>query len=452
MHRVFMILLILLLSACSLDHDGLNGSDENDTSESVNVDIGDIIADGSGHDTAMSDPITVESSTQNISITGLEGGRLYIIYTNKNVTENSRKTSSPTAQINSLGDGRYTLFVPAGCTECALIASDIGLSAGGEFRIGKASDIAFQEGSIGMSIGEEIDDPVFIDADGTEYYEAFYSVDIETIPNPSRVVVTEVISHTGGAGGSHSFSFIDESGKTISTISKKAILDLSGYDTVYLWQRLWVDYSENGDQLSTLYLLSPQIIGSTGTISNPGTYIIEASPVDQYLIVDGLADSNGGLGVFVNDVNARYADDGRSFPGVFPIAVTESGVVLNIPRHDKDIMFDYDGMTSNVRLVVSDGSYKTDVMGKGTKTFNVPEGSYVYPILAENIPAGASIRMTTDSENLRLRIGLCNSDMSDNGIGTVENGKSYDMRGSMPLYFFLLNGSREACSFTLTVE
>ena len=140
-----MILLILLLSACSLEHDGLNGSDENDTSESVNVDIGDIIADGSGHDTAMSDPITVESSTQNISITGLEGGRLYIIYTNKNVTENSRKTSSPTAQINSLGDGRYTLFVPAGCTECAFIASDIGLSAGGEFRIGKASDIAFQD-------------------------------------------------------------------------------------------------------------------------------------------------------------------------------------------------------------------------------------------------------------------------------------------------------------------
>ena len=432
---------------------------DSEPAEPIAVDVSTAISGSSGS-TQVSKPIPTSGGAQEISLKGLEPGKLYTVYTSSGTTRASRRAAE-SASLSYLDNGAYSLCLPEGQTELTFTASDIGLTDGGNFRVGDvaATTIDFQDGSKGMTIGQQKTTPVFVEEDGTEYYEAFYRVDVSTIPNPDRFVINEVISHTGSGGGSHSFAFVDTEGNKINTIRQSAILDLSGYDTVYLWQQIYVYFSDNNDQLSTLYMIEPETISASGTtiISNPGTYIIEPSSTDQYLIVDGLSQNNsGGLGVFVNDMNARYTDTGKRFTGVFPLYTADGTTVINIPKHSEPIMFDYDGETVPAHLEPNDGRYPIATMGGGTQTFSVEEGQYVFPILISGAPAGATISMTTDAEKARLRIGYSDSDKGGHGTYSVENGDSFDVSTISPRYtpeyLFFQNYNREACTFSVTIR
>ena len=447
------LLIIVLFISCT----GTPSASE--PADPIAVDVSTAISDSSGS-TQVSKPITTSGGAQEISLKGLEPGKLYTVYTKANDTKTSRRDAEP-SPLSYLDNGAYSMVLPNGQTELTFTASDIGLADGGDFRVGDvaATTIDFQDGCKGMTIGQQRTTPVFIEEDGTEYYEAFYRIDVSTIPNPDRFVINEVISHTGSGGGSHSFAFVDTEGNKINTIRQSAILDLSGYDTVYLWQQMYVYFSDNNDQLSTLYMIEPETISASGTtiISNPGTYIIEPSSTDQYLIVDGLSQNNsGGLGVFVNDMNARYTDTGKRFTGVFPLYTADGTTVINIPKHSEPIMFDYDGETVPAHLEPNDGRYPIATMGGGTQTFSVEEGQYVFPILISGAPAGATISMTTDAEKARLRIGYSDSDKGGHGTYSVENGDSFDVSTISPRYtpeyLFFQNYNREACTFSVTIR
>lgn len=450
---IISLLIIALLASCTgIPSDSKPG-------EPIAVDVSTAIA-GSAGSTQVSKPIATSGGEQEISLKGLEPGKLYTVYTSSDNARASSRTAEP-SPLSYLDNGAYSLCLPDDQTELTFTASDIGLADGGDFRVGDvaATTIDFQDGSKGMTIGQQKTTPVFVEENGTEYYEAFYRIDVSTIPNPDRFVINEVISHTGSGGGSHSFAFVDTEGNKIGTIRQSAILDLSGYDTVYLWQQMWVYYSDNDDQLSTLYMIAPETISTSGTtmISNPGTYIIEPASTDQYLIVEGLSQNdNGGLSVFVNDMNARYTETGKRFTGVFPLATADSTAVINIPKHTEPIMFDYDGKTVPAHLEPNDGRYPIATMSTGTETFTVTEGQYVFPILISSAPAGATISMTTDCENGRLRIGFSDPDKGGHGVNAVKNGESLDISTISlrykPEYLFFQNYSRKGCKFTVTIR
>ena len=450
---IISLLIITVFISCT------GAPSDSEPAEPIAVDVSTAIAGSSGS-TQVSEPIATEGGAQEISLKGLEAGKLYTVYTSSDNTRASRRAAEP-SPLSYLDNGAYSLCLPEGQTEITFTASDIGLADGGDFRVGNVATntIDFQDGSKGMTIGQQKTTPVFVEDNGTEYFEAFYRIDVSTIPNPDRFVINEVISHTGRGGGSHSFAFIDTNGNKINTIRQSAILDLSGYDTVYLWQQMWVYYSDNNDQLSTLYMIAPETISASGTtmISNPGTYIIEPASTDQYLIVEGLSlNDNGGLSVFVNDMNARYTETGKRFTGVFPLATADNTAVINIPKHSESIMFDYDGKTVPAHLEANDGRYPIVTMSIGTETFTIEEGQYVFPVFISSAPAGATISMKTDCENGRLRIGFSDSDKGGHGVNAVENEESLDISTISPRYkpeyLFFQNYSRKACTFTVTIR
>ena len=228
------LLIIVLLASCT------GTPSDSEPADPIAVDVSTAIA-GSAGSTQVSKPIATSGGAQEISLKGLEPGKLYTVYTSSGTTRASRRAADP-SPLSYLDNGAYALFLPEGQTEITFTASEIGLTNGGDFRIGDVATttIDFQDGSKGMTIGQQKTTPVFVEENGTEYYEAFYRIDVSTIPNPDRFVINEVISHTGSGGGSHSFAFVDTEGNKINTIRQSAILDLSGYDTVYLWQQMYV--------------------------------------------------------------------------------------------------------------------------------------------------------------------------------------------------------------------
>ncbi len=417
--------------------------------EPVNVDASEVL-ESIGASNAVSNPIEVGGGNTEITLSGLESGEIYTIY-------GEEKASGPkaAAPVSYLGEDTYLFILPEGESEISFTSSDIGLMHGGEFRIGRseAESMIFADGALGMRIGQKVTEPVFVDSDGSEKYEGFFAIDVSTIEDPSRTVVTEVISHQGSGSGSHSFSFVDENGKRVGAIKNKAILDLSGYEKIYLWAQMTVVHADYDDMIMSLHILSPETIKPDGGafISNPGTYIVEPSQEDQYLVVDGLANSNGGLGMFVNDVCPRYTSSGKRFPGVLPLAVTEESLIVNIPAHSEAIMFDYDGETLPVRLVPNDGSIETGSMGRETKTFTVPEGTYVYPVFITDCGYGRTISLSTESENSRIKLFFG----GETGYGgrEVNPGESVTMGSDKAAEcFFFQNRSREECTFTVTIR
>ncbi len=409
--------------------------------------------------TVVSDPFAVEGNEE-IKLEGLESGKLYVIYASSKTASRTLDARQGTGDgsriaLNYIGNDTYTFILPEGCTEITFPAADIGLENGGEYRVGEVNtaDIAFSDGSDGISIGEGVSEPIYAKEDGSEVYEAFFSIDVSTIPDPSRFVVTEVLTHSGSGGVSHNFTFVDESGKAIEELAGRSILDLLGYETVYIRLYMEVEYSE-GDMVDTLYLSSPEEIPESGSIeiSNPGTYMIGPSSIDKYLVVEKSFSSANGLGVFINNVNARYCDDGKHFNGVFPIAITDTGVILNIPKHSRAIMFDYDGATAPVHLEAADGEYPIGTIEMEEKTFTVPEGCRLFPVLPAEEYLGVTISMDSDIGAF-CRIGICNSDQIGYGIDSIDSGESLSLSpGRSPDYLFFVNPDGKACTFTLAIE
>ena len=409
--------------------------------------------------TAVSDPFAVDGNGE-IKLEGLESGKLYTIYalaqkSSRTLSARQGTGNGQQAALNAIGNDTYTFILPEGCTEISFTAADIGLENGGEYRVGEvdAADIAFSDGAGGISIGEGVSEPIYTNEDGSEVYEAFFSIDISAIPDSSRFAVTEVLTHSGSGSANHNFTFVDESGKAMEGLNDRAVLDLAGYETVYI--RLYMEVEDSqGDMVDTLYLISPEEIPASGSIeiSNPGTYIIEPSSADQYLVVGKKFSTAYGLGVFINNVNARYCDDGKHFNGVFPIAVTDTGVILNIPKHDRDIMFDYDGEATPVHLEEADGEYPIEKIRREEKTFNVPEGCFIFPVLPEGEYLGAEITMTADIGAF-CKIGICNSGQIGYGTESIGNGETLSLSpGRSPDYFLFLNPEGKECTFTLAIK
>ena len=329
-----------------------------------------------------------------IILSGLQSGMLYTVYGNES---NARTMSSSGLQY--LGGGTYGFLLDEGETEAAFSAGDIGLRPGDDFRIGEkeAEDITFIEGKSGFTFGEGITEPLFIDKNGSEVYEVFLSINVRSIENPSNIAVTEMISHTGYGGGSHSLAFVDEKGNWLD-LDADALIDLRTYETIYLWAQMVVDYSDNGDMVQHIYLMNPEMMDENGfTMENPGVYMRGPSSADEYLVIDTLPELNHGMGVFVNELDASTAESGTRFRGVYPLGILDGKLYINLPARDEAILIDYDGEdTIPAHIERNDGKIETLKMRRGSYTFSIPSDTiFVTAEMAEDIP-GATVSVEAE--------------------------------------------------------
>ena len=440
---IFALAVMTVFVSCS-------GNPDETSVPPLTVDADDVLPSGSSDTTVVSAPVEVSTGSQSITITGLEGGKLYTIYSDHSVSENSKRP----AGVNSLGTGgTYAMVLPEGRTDVRLRASDIGLGSGGEFRIGDVSApvMAFRDGSAGMDLGQGITSPLYIKPDGSEYFEAFFSLDTASIPDAENVVVNTSVTYGGVSSGRRMFRFVDENGSEIPDVNGNAAVDLSGYDAVYLWASLTVEFSERGMQYH-LTLLNPVEIrlGSSVTLSGPSTYMIGPSSSPQLLLVDR---KDSGLGVFNDSLNARYVETGKHFLHVFPVALTDDYIVVSIPPHAASIMFDYGGDARSARLVAADTGFSVDSMGTGEKRFTVDEGTFLYPVIFSDSLYGRTLSLETDAPDAVGRLGSAHVSGNGYSVDQIVPGQPFGSPEDRKLeYFFFLNNTGKSCTFTLTVE
>lgn len=444
------ILVAVLFISCSAGPSGDSSLADEPVILDGPLDIDEIIPESSGDRTTVSRPIIVEDGSQPVILTGLECGKLYTIYTGRAGNAKAIASTGEDITINDLGEGTYAFILPEGVTEIEFKASEIGIGSGGEFRIGAvaAPRIDFTDGSKGMTIGQGATDPIFINQDGSEEYEAFYRIDMAAVENPENVVVTAITSNTGSASMSHWFRFIDESGAEIEGINGNAVIDLSGYDTVYLYANLIVRSSANDDARFHVYFRNPVLIGDKTVKLEPSqTYLIDPAPASLLAVEN----DGGGLGAFANSLNARYAGSGKHFSNVFPVRITDSRIEINIPEHSEPIMFDYSGRELSARLEPVPAGFAIESMGKGERAFSVSEGTAIFPVIFTVLSPGGMI--TLESGGGSGRLGLRHESGNGYATETLGPGQPYTVADSRYLeYFFFRNDTGEECSFTLTVQ
>ena len=442
MRLILFLMLIVCCSSCS-------DNSQNYVSSPVNVDISVVLPAGGGDGTVISSPIEVNGRNQEILISGLDSGRLYIVYAaSPSEKAESRKEGG---FIHLLDDGVYSLILPEGKSDVAFTAFEIGLDDGGVFRIGNVSspEITFRDAENGMVIGQGIDAPLLTSDDGTEFFEAFFSLDVGTIPDPENVVVNTYFTYNGVSSGSKAFRFVDEHGKAIEDINGNAVVDLSAYDSVYIYAKLAVHYAETDMRLN-FSLQNPVPIGERTPVEleKHRTYSIAPSEKHQMLIIE--AETGGWL---YESLNARFAETGKHFPRVFPVALDAGCFSINIPPHSETIMIDYGGGEGKAHLENADSAFSIAEIGEGTKTFTVDGDTCIFPVVFATGLYGKNVRLSSDASLAEGWLGL--EHVSGNGyaVEMLVPGETYQANDERALeYFFFINRTGKSCTFTLSVE
>ena len=388
-----------------------------------------------------------------IKLTNLKAGELYMLYTNP---DNVRGSSGVmrTANPSSIGSNSYVFVVPEGTRELELDPAELGLSDGGEIRICEveAPEFSYADAAEGMSMGEGITEPVFVEDDGTAVYEEIYRLDISSIPNPETMIL--LYTHeASSATVNHYFGFIDEDGNIISDSSVEAILDLSSYDYVYVFMHFDVKDSAT-PATATLYTVSPEIVSNGVEIRSPSVYLLEPSSSPMYLFLSkpsGSTISNTGL---LRESGARYASDGKRFPDFFPIQETAEAIVMNVDAHEGAVLFDYgSGCNLTAELKRADGSIPVERMGKESRTFTIPEGVTLFPINFDTL-SDVKVSYNSDSSDagtLFLRSGHANE--YGYSIRSIHPGETADVEAHHTLESgFIVRHGENLPSIDVTVS
>ena len=100
----------------------------------ISINVNDEIT-GTSTVTNVSDPIAVEGGNQEISIKGLESGKLFTIYSSKASAGSQSALSAVSGKsrisLNNISGGTYTFILPEGQSEITFTAVEIGLQNGG---------------------------------------------------------------------------------------------------------------------------------------------------------------------------------------------------------------------------------------------------------------------------------------------------------------------------------
>ncbi len=407
-----------------------------------------------GGSISVVDTMSVDGSEM-IKLTNLRAGELYMLYTDSG---NARGSSGVmrTANPSSIGKNSYVFVVPEGTSELELDPAELGLSGGGEIRICEvdAPEFSYTDAAEGMTVGEGITDPVFVEDDGTAVYEEIYRLDISSVPNPESVIL--LYTHeASSATVNHYFGFIDENGNKISDSSVEAILDLSSYDYVYVFMHFDVKGSAT-PATATLYTVSPEIVSNGIEISSPAVYLLEPSSSPMYLFLSkpsGSTISNTGL---LRESGARYAADGRRFPDFFPIQETADAIVMNVEAHDEAVLFDYgSGCSLTAELKRADGTIYVERMGKESRTFTIPEGVTLFPIDFDTL-SDVEVSYSSDSSDagtLFLRSG--HADEYGYSARSIHSGETAEVEAHHTLesgFIVRHGGNLPAVDVTVTIE
>lgn len=338
--------LFMLLISCSEPSTAIDNEEPDST-----ISIEDILKPtASSGATAVSDAISVENPDDVIELIGLEAGQLYSIYIDK--TKVSAKSLAPA----SAGKNAFVFTVPEGESTYKFSAKSVGLEAGQQFRIGKitAPAIDFVDGTSHMEIGQGVTEPLYTQNDGQEYYEGYFKVDVSKLPSDLRLDEVVLLGYrigTGSIGASTNCGIVDETGKSLG-IKDEGIIDLSDYDTVYVYISFLLREADEEGQSYGVQLVNP--IGITAeekiVLKAPGVYKINPTG-NQYLRVSANNDFFLGWTAFINDLAARYVSDGMRHPRFFPVEVTNNAMLLNIEKGAEPFIFNYEQDPDDLALM-----------------------------------------------------------------------------------------------------
>ncbi len=302
----------------------------------------------------------IKSDDEQFSVGGLTSGELYSIYpesmdSNQNAVslfsaKRAMRANTQNQLFHEKGLSSYLYIPPVDFDNLVFSAKDIGLKIGDRFRIAKVATTPNQEfldGNTSMVLHETEDKMLYTTADGLNVYEKFYKVDLNKIKgiDPSRVVV--VIQNKGSAEMKNSnYGLLGSNGEQLTDAYTRGVMDLSEYESVYLYNRMEVKGTDPKENpcIQTILMLSPEIlnVGESATMKAPAIYQVE--PSNSELILEITGDDVNQLAITNANANGRIAfgnKAGYHHPYIFPIIKEQNRIVVYIGQVTESIIFDF---------------------------------------------------------------------------------------------------------------
>lgn len=282
------------------------------------------------------------SADSSITLTGLENGALYGLWT----TGVGRSESSRAAGGNLIPTNGGTWLLPSDGNDFTFTGRELGIRNRGVVRM-----VRYQDRGRDRVIDTTTDKPVDIrpydDDPNARFFEEYYSVDLkEEGLDLSRVALLNysVVSRSGGF--STDYGIVDAYSGRLRHVT--GIMDLSGYDEVSIFNQV---VARNGGQLrQEVVLLNPKKLETgTATELEKTRYLYEvdeASCTGEMVLEVDIGNNNIRDYYFENSVtDGRIAygpDAGKRKPYIFPISYDETTgiVLLYVGEVDESFIFE----------------------------------------------------------------------------------------------------------------
>lgn len=349
------------------------------------------------------------SSSSDITLTGLEEGKLYGIYPETGEARSELMARSTNSSLIPTNGGTYLYYADGG--DFTFTGSDVGINGIGSVKLieYEAETLEQEPTDSDFTIDTEIEPCLFENSYGEKVYEEIYAVTIDEGFNPQNIAIA--LYHKGDASKSDDFGYINpETGKMERNPGR---MSFSKGDTVLLFNQVFL---REGYTKQKIVIQSPEKLElnkSVEVVSQQNIFEINENTSYEYVLeITGVSKNDlQQLEFHYSAVASIYADGGRRYENIVPLSYSETApgtAVLYIGKVDSDILFpfmtyqDLDNVELKLRPINDEEKnliVKIDPDVNQYKDIPIESDSYFTPVFFNSSASDTNIwiKMTTDT-------------------------------------------------------
>ena len=349
------------------------------------------------------------SSSSDITLTGLEEGKLYGIYPETGEARSELMARSTNSSLIPTNGGTYLYYADGG--DFTFTGSDVGINGIGSVKLieYEAETLEQEPTDSDFTIDTETEPCLFENSYGEKVYEEIYAVTIDEGFNPQNIAIA--LYHKGDASKSDDFGYINpETGKMERNPGR---MSFSKGDTVLLFNQVFL---REGYTKQKIVIQSPEKLElnkSVEVVPQQNIFEINKNTSDEYVLeITGVSKNDlQQLEFHYSAVASIYADGGRRYENIVPLSYSETApgtAVLYIGQVDSDILFpfmtyqDLDNVELKLRPIKEEEKnliVKIDPDVNQYKDIPIKADSYFTPVFFNSSASDTNIwiKMTTDT-------------------------------------------------------
>lgn len=356
------------------------------------------------------------SSSSDITLTGLEEGKLYGIYPETGEARSELMARSTNSSLIPTNGGTYLYYADGG--DFTFTGSDVGINGTGSVKLieYEAKTLEQEPTDSDFTIDTANENHLLINSQGERIFEEYYIITKEQladkVTDPGKVVLTKYdLDGYGSCEKSDDYGIIDPETKKLR---HDGIIDLSEYERIIIFNQVRL---REGNTKQEIIIQTPQVLypnqSPINVKSEHDVYTIEASPNAELILnIKGITDISN-FEFTTGTIASVYADEGsqgKRYGKIVPVKYDQGTgtAVLYIGKPEEAVLLPFlmknkaDAVTIELKDLAGNETLRPQtiepVIG-GYNDIKINASQYFIPILFDTDTPDLAVMMKTNTNS-----------------------------------------------------